>query len=100
MPDGAITDVLAVTGPDNVTGVIHQPGTGTTVETADDLAAPLQGTTDYVSLFYNGSSTRWYVLTFGTDSTLTTGPGWDNVTGLGTPNGASFISAVSKAVKK
>jgi len=100
LPADAITDVTDVDGPNNVTGVIHQPGVGTTVETADDLAAPLGNTTDYVSLFYNGSSTRWYVLTFGTDSSLTTGPGWDNVTGLGTPNGASFVSAISAAVKK
>jgi PAS domain S-box-containing protein len=43
------------------------------------------------SVLDDGLSTRWYVLTFGTDSSLTTGPGWDNVTGLGTPNGATFV---------
>ena len=99
LPSDAITDVLAVQGPNNVTGVIHQPPLPPTVETADDLAAPLGNTTDYVSALYNGTSTRWYVLTFGTDSSLTTGPGWDNVTGLGTPNGANFVSAVSAAIK-
>jgi hypothetical protein len=50
-----------------------------------------------VSALYNGTSTKWYVLTFGTDTSLTTGPGWDNVTGLGTPNGANFVSAVAAA---
>jgi len=30
------------------------------------------------------------VLTFGTDTSLKTTPGWDNVTGLGTPNGKAF----------
>jgi hypothetical protein len=51
-----------------------------------------------VSALYNSPfSTSWFVLGFGLDSSLTTGPGWDNVTGLGTPNGASFITAVVAA---
>ncbi len=99
LPADAITDVVATTGPDNVTGTIHQPPQPPIIETADDLAAPLGNTTDYVSTLYNGTSTRWYVLTFGTDTSLTTGPGWDNVTGLGTPNGANFVTAVAAAVK-
>jgi hypothetical protein len=45
-------------------------------------------------MLFQGFSTQWDVLTFGTDSSLTTGPGWDNVTGLGTPNGANFVTAV------
>jgi hypothetical protein len=57
----------------------------------------VQGSTDFVGALYNGTSTRWYAISFGTDSSLTTGPGWDNVTGLGTPNGASFIAAVVAA---
>jgi subtilase family serine protease len=99
LPADAITDVVAVVGPDNVTGTIHQPPQPPIIESADALAAPLENTTDYVSTLYNGTSTRWYVLTFGTDTSLTTGPGWDNVTGLGTPNGASFVTAVAAAAK-
>jgi hypothetical protein len=34
------------------------------------------------------------VLTFGTDSSLVTAPGWDNVTGVGTPNGQAFVNAL------
>jgi hypothetical protein len=47
-------------------------------------------------LYQSPASTRWDVFTFGTDSSLTTGPGWDNVTGLGTPNGDSFVDEVVK----
>jgi subtilase family serine protease len=101
LPADAITDVVNVDGPDNVTGTIHQPPQPPIIESADALAAPLENTTDYVSTLYNSPfSTRWFVLTFGTDTSLTTAPGWDNVTGLGTPNGANFVSAVSAAVKK
>jgi subtilase family serine protease len=92
LPAGAVSDVGATSSPDNVTGVIN----GTTVETADDLAAPLDGTTGYFSALYNSPfSTRWFVLTFGTDSSLTTGPGWDNVTGVGTPDGLNFVNALA-----
>jgi hypothetical protein len=36
------------------------------------------------------------VITFGTDTSLTTGPGWDNVTGVSTPNGLNFINAITQ----
>jgi subtilase family serine protease len=92
LPAGAVSDILAVSSPNNVTGVIN----GSTIETADDLAAPLDGTTSYYSALYNSPfSTRWFVLTFGTDTSLTTGPGWDNVTGVGTPDGWKFVNAIA-----
>ena len=91
LPAGAVTDVVAVGSPGNVTGVIN----GNPVS-ADALAAPLGNTTTYYSALYNSPfSTRWFVITFGTDTSLTTGPGWDNVTGVGTPNGANFINAIA-----
>jgi len=71
------------------------------IETPNALAAPLDGTRFYISaLFQSSSSTRWDVFTFGTDSSLSTGPGWDNVTGLGTPNGAKFVKSVLKEAGK
>ena len=95
LPAGAITDVTAVSAPQNVTGSITTPS-GTTSYSADQLAAPLFNTTSYYSALYNSPfSTRWFVLTFGTDTSLVTGPGWDNVTGLGTPNAAVFVNAIA-----
>jgi subtilase family serine protease len=91
LPAGAVTDVLAVSSSSNVTGVVD----GNPVS-ADSLAAPLENTTSYLSDLYNSPfSTRWFVITFGTDSSLTTGPGWDDVTGVGTPNGANFVNAIA-----
>ena len=90
LPAGAVTDVPAVSSPNNVTGMINA-----TPFTANQLAAPLGNTTSFYSALYNSPfSTRWFVLTFGTDTSLTTGPGWDNVTGVGTPNGADFVNAL------
>jgi subtilase family serine protease len=112
LPPRAINDVRQIGSPNNVTGVISIPNTPpkppTIIhESARALAAPsacalppctLGGTQNFVSaLFQSSTSTRWDVFVFGTDSSLTTGPGWDNVTGLGTPNGLEFINAVVAA---
>jgi subtilase family serine protease len=86
LPAGAVDDVTDVSSPNNVTGVIN----GTTIETADDLAAPLGTSAGYYSALYNSPfSTRWFVLTFGTDTSLAAGPG------LGTPNGFNFVNALA-----
>jgi len=92
LPAGAITDVVPPSPTFDVLGFITT-SSGTTTESAAQLAAPLGSATPFFSALYNGTSTRWYVLTFGTDSSLFTAPGWDNVTGLGTPNGLSFVNA-------
>jgi subtilase family serine protease len=101
LPAGAITDILAVTGPANVTGYTHVVhGSPATVDySAEDLMQPLDGVTDFVSALYNSpKSTSWYVLGFGLDSSLITGTGWDDVTGLGTPNGATFVTDVAASI--
>jgi subtilase family serine protease len=91
LPAGAVDDIIPVGSATNVTGTIN----GTPV-TADELAAPLGNTTTYYSALYQGAvSTRWFVITFGTDTSLTTAPGWDNVTGVGAPNGANFVDAIA-----
>ena len=84
----------------NVTGTIFNPPNPPQFESATALAGPQAPTTRFVSaLFQSSSSTRWDVFTFGTDSSLATTAGWDDVTGLGTPNGMPFINQVLKAIK-
>ncbi|MCU1294619.1 MAG: hypothetical protein JWP08_3469, partial [Bryobacterales bacterium] len=46
---------------------------------------------------YPGLADTPFVLTFGTDSGLTVTKGWDNVTGLGTPNGKAFADNFNPA---
>ncbi len=94
LPPGAIFDVLATpTSPNNVSGVLID-SSGRQVQTPWDLALPLQGQPTFISALYNSPySTRWFVLTFGTDSTLQAGPGWDPATGVGSPNGWNFVQA-------
>jgi subtilase family serine protease len=95
LPNDAITDVRAISG-DNVTGVITD-SSGTANYSASELAEPLQGVQTFLSALYNSPfSTRWFVLTFGTDSSLQVGPGYDLATGLGTPNGEEFVEAFAR----
>jgi hypothetical protein len=87
--------VVPLTSAHNPTGIIYAPPAAKVFESADTLAGPLQNTTEYISAIYNSpSSTRWDVFTFATDSSLTTGPGWDNATGVGTPYALPLIEQV------
>ena len=102
LPPGAITDIIPVSNAWNVKGKIFNPPQPVLVETAADLAQPLENTTTFLSTLYHelpvdGGPDIWWVLTFGTDSSLVTAPGWDNVTGLGVPNSLEFVKAVVAA---
>ncbi|MBV9762888.1 MAG: S8/S53 family peptidase [Acidobacteriaceae bacterium] len=92
MPAGTITDVLPVNSSTNVTASINEGGGLINNYTAAEIAAPLENTTKFYSAIWNIplEQDTAYVITFGTDSGLTITPGWDDVTGLGTPNGKAF----------
>jgi subtilase family serine protease len=102
LPAGAITDVVPVGSATNPKAVI-QDSTGFTKYTAAELAEPLYTTKVFYSGIYNSPfDDEWDIVTFGTDTGLRTKVGWDNVTGLGTPNGQAFADAFAPAatVKK
>lgn len=92
MPAGTITDVLPVNSSTNVTASINEGGGIINNYTAAEIVAPLENTTKFYSALWNIplEQDTTYVISFGTDSGLTTTAGWDDVTGLGTPNGKAF----------
>jgi subtilase family serine protease len=93
----AISDIKPVSSTHNVSGFIYAPPSPPAYESPAALSAPLDGTTRFVSALYHSPiSGRWYVLSFGTDTSLIVRNGWDNVTGVGTPNGLPFVQAVAK----
>ena len=53
-----------------------------------DLAGFYQNSPTFYESIWNA---QLITVTFGTDTSLFTAPGWDNVTGWGSPNGANFI---------
>jgi len=109
MSPSEINDILPVSSPGNVTGSLTTPS-GTTDYSAVTLAgfsgsildSPPYNPTPFVSaLQFNPFTPEFGVLiTFGTDTSLTTAPGWDNVTGWGAPNGLPFIQGAAAIAKK
>jgi len=92
MPPGTIFDVVPFGSTHNVTASIKTSTTVTDNFTADQV----MGTTGtFFSGLWNPSffSDLVYAISFGTDTSLTTNPGWDNVTGVGTPNGQAFADS-------
>ncbi|HEY6152458.1 MAG TPA: hypothetical protein VIW07_01840, partial [Candidatus Udaeobacter sp.] len=96
LPAAAVTDIVPVGSPTNVTGIID----GTPIS-ADQLVAPLSNTSTYYSALFEippewGALSGWMIISFGTDSSLAVTPGWDNVTGVGTPNPVNFVNAIAQ----
>jgi subtilase family serine protease len=96
LPSGAITDIVPVGSSTDVIATIVDSN-GTNNLSALQLGMP-ETVAPFLSAIYNSpvSPFRWDVITFGTDSTLYTAEGWDNVTGLGVPNGVEFIKHFMK----
>ncbi|HVP49946.1 MAG TPA: S53 family peptidase [Candidatus Bathyarchaeia archaeon] len=99
LPAGAIHDVKQASAysSKNLSGIIMQSGLPPLYESPVGLVGP-DINTSFTSAFYQGTSTRWYTISFGTDSSLLVTDGWDDVTGVGTPNGANFVNAVVSKV--
>jgi len=94
LPSNAISDIVPVSSPFNVSGLITISNHKTEPENPFQLVMP-ETSTPFVSGMAEGSAGDWFVISFGTDSSLFTSRGWDDVTGLGTPNGQSFVEAVA-----
>jgi subtilase family serine protease len=92
MPASTIIDVKPVSSATNVTATYKESATITDIYKASDLAGPLENTTEFVSAIWNYPLLQdtTYVVTFGTDTGLKTTAGWDDVTGVGVPNGKAF----------
>lgn len=99
---GQITDVVPTPASltvYNASGSVHD-SSGTTYYSPTVLfAGLLDSTTEFVSTLWNLDSVTSIALSFGTDSSLTVTPGWDNVTGYGEPNGLPFIQGVTGKTK-
>jgi hypothetical protein len=95
LPSGAIHDVKQSSAftPTHLTGVILQAGHAPLYESAPAIVGP-DTDTQFTSAFYQGTSTRWYAISFGTDSSLVVTNGWDKVTRIGTLNAAAFVNGV------
>jgi subtilase family serine protease len=98
LPATAILDVTPVASATNVTATYQESATKTDTYTSAELAAPLESTAKFLSAIWNYplNQDTVFIVTFGTDSGLKTTPGWDDVTGVGVPNGPAFVEAFAK----
>jgi subtilase family serine protease len=95
LPVGKIADVQAVTSPGNIYGSIVD-ASGSTSYTSDDIFGYLvEQTTAYTDAIWPLEQGLDVAASFGMDTSLTVNPGWDNVTGYGTPAGLTFLNAVA-----
>jgi hypothetical protein len=98
LPAAAILDVKPVSSSADVKAIYKESPTVTDTYTAAELAGPLENTTKFVTAIWNYPLVQdtVYILSFGTDSGLATTTGWDNVTGVGVPNGPAFVASFTK----
>jgi subtilase family serine protease len=91
LPAGTISDIVPVTSTTNVTGSI-QDSHGTKRYTAARLAEATPTEHQFVSALWDifTDEETAAVVSFGTDPGLNTAPGWDDMTGVGTPNAQAF----------
>jgi subtilase family serine protease len=91
LPAGTIYDIVPVTSATNVTGSV-QDSQGTKKYSAARLAEATPAEHQFVSALWDIFTDEYTaaVVSFGTDPGLTIAPGWDNVTGVGTPNAQAF----------
>jgi subtilase family serine protease len=100
---GQITDVLDTNAlqPYSLSGTIFDDA-GSTYYSTQSLFAYIQpaiAQPNYLAAISNLHNLHFaFAITFGADTSLTVGPGWDNVTGFGEPIGLPFIQAVGAAV--
>jgi subtilase family serine protease len=91
LPARTLHDIVPVTSKTNVTGSV-QDVNGTTEYSAAQLADATPTEHKFVSalwdIFPNVATAA--VVSFGTDPGLKTAQGWDNTTGVGTPNAQAF----------
>jgi subtilase family serine protease len=117
MPAATLTDIVPVVGVDNVTATIQKADGIQNFSPAQLLGKDAPA--DFLSAFVNvpsdggaGTLPETFVISFGTDcsdlpaksglgtpcttpTALQTAPGWDDVTGVGTPNAQAFADYFS-----
>jgi subtilase family serine protease len=98
LKDDSITDIRQVSLPDNATEVATTAN-GTIHFSPADLSFPNAQTRRFVNIFAADGAGDLLNLTFGTDSSLFVDNGWDNVTGLGTPDAPAFVQRVVKQLR-
>jgi subtilase family serine protease len=102
LKEGQITDVIDTSNltPFSLSGTIYDQNGSTFYPSVSLFAGtiPAIAQTNYLTAITPLAGTgihNAFAITFGADTSLTVGYGWDNVTGFGEPNGLPFIQGVT-----
>lgn len=98
-----MTDIVPVSASlSNLTAMLSHAGVTTSYDPAQLLGISTLQPTGFVGVseILPAQLGAVYDLSFGADTSLMAGPGWDDATGWGEPDGMKFIDAVSKAAKR
>ncbi len=103
MPAGALRDIVPIAASkSNLSGTVGLASSPTFYGPAALLDLPTSEPNGFVGTGVTITSTTGGIgalfdLSFGTDSSLTAYPGWDDATGYGVPNGLAFVRAAAAA---
>ena len=94
---GQITDVLPTSSlvKSDAAGTVYSSRSSRFYSADGLFSGLLYSQSKFPSAVWPSDSEDATVLSFGTDTSLTVTPGWDNVTGFGEPNGLPFIQGVT-----
>jgi subtilase family serine protease len=95
-----LVDVVPLGNVNDVTGVVTDRHKETDYSTLDIFSGVVEQNAVFVgAIYFDEFSEIGSTIGFGLDTSLTTGTGWDNATGYGTPDGLNFIKAVAASAK-
>lgn len=103
LPAAALRDIVPIAASQsNLSGTVGLAASPTTYSAAQLLDLPASEPNGFVGVGVRVTSPTagigaLFDLSFGTDSSLKTYPGWDNATGYGVPNGLPFVRAAAAA---
>jgi hypothetical protein len=100
LPAGTVTDVVPQGSSTNLAGTIFDASGSTAYSSNDLFSGLLFSQQTYLDANWTVVAGENIAISFGTDSSLTVTPGWDNVTGWGSPIGLSFIKAAAGTASK
>ena len=100
LPAGTATDVIPQGSSTNLAGTIFDANGSTSYSSNDLFSGLLYSQQTYLDANWTVVPGENVAISFGTDSSLTVTPGWDNVTGWGSPIGLAFIKAAAGTASK
>jgi hypothetical protein len=96
MPAGTIYDIVPTGSPTNVTATVKDSSGVTKYNPSEVMGLSPE---KFISAIWDYADLEGTVLvnSFGTDPGLVLRPGWDNVTGVGSPNAQAFADSFAPA---